>query len=385
MDEILKLRADYEKNGGINYQYINAKNWVDAHFQLGQLLATEINQIASDRFSKAEFDLSFQVRLAKLCLDYLQSKSNEEKIGSLIKLYLDCLEAWAEGCSLSVTNYKLSKLELAIILQNDVVGCITTLIRGNSGDVKLIHSEEDVSGTIKKPTVINFNIQESNQKITSFIYPGLLPGPAFSFSEKMIMANDFLYTNHCQEYHQKKQAFSLVNILTWILFITQDYDLAENYAAKLSPFVDGNAINLIDLQSRLNHSEQAIISAKTIEVAGDQVKTKELSENPQSYQVQVNVFNQPDSLICQNHETINPNKRVLYVNRVKLIADFLDENLDLPFPKIAFFQTLQNGGEYTPANKDVKATFLANVSSEKIDYKIIAGPLLESDLQNNKV
>lgn len=382
-DDIVKIRADYQKNGGINYQDIRAKDWADAHFQLGQLFKSEINQIAADRFSEPGFDLKFQADLANLCLGFLQTKLDDVQVGGLIKLYLICLEAWANGCCLQAASYGLSKLELALILQNDVVGCITTLIRNSADNVHLVHSEEDVSGTINKPTVIHFSIQKDGevaQKITSFIYPALLPGPAFSFSEKMVMANDFLYTNHCQDYFKNKQPFCLINILTWILFITQDYALAETYASKLMPFVDGNAINLVNLEAKTVGS-QLIIEAKSIEIAGDQLKVKELPIEPESYQVQVNIFNQPASLICQNNEDVNADKKLLLSERVEIIKRFLKNNLNLPFPKIASFQALQEGGSFAPANRDVKATFLADIFPAKTEFKIVAGPLLSTDFQ----
>lgn len=377
-DEIEQLRSMYQESGGISYQDIKAKNWIEAHFQLGQLFAGEINQIIANRFTEKDFNFKFQVELANLCLSHLKSKLDDPQIGELVNLYLNCLKSWADGCALHVDNCDLSKIELAVILQNDVVGCITTLIRNSDGDINLIHSEEDVGGTIKKPTIINFIIGEDDAELEEtsvFIYPSLLPGPAFSYSKKMVMANDFLYVNHAIDYQNQKKPFCLVNVLTWCLFIRQDYQEAEIYIQKLQPFMDGNALNLIDISGN---------SAKTIEVAGDQFKIKNLPRSYKSYQVQVNIFNQSTSQICQSHERVDALKKSLLANRVKTISKFLEDNSNLPFPEIAYFQASREGGKFAPANEDVKATFLANVTKKNVDYKTIAGPLLKTDFKKVK-
>jgi hypothetical protein len=106
-----------------------------------------------------------------------------------------------------------------------------------------------------------------------------------------------------------------------------------------------------------------------------------LSKNHQSYQVQVNIFNQSTSQICQSHEQVDASKKTLLANRVKTISKFLEDNLSLPFPQIASFQALRVGGKFAPANEDVKATFLANISKENVDFNIVAGPLLKTDFK----
>ena len=380
-----------EKLGGFEKKEITAPTWAEAHRELGEWVGEQVQSILTRKVEgSSDEDLQKAMVFASGCKDHLEAKRTHPLIGQGVQKYLDSLDAWAEGAGLddiakSVAQRvgsPISRTELALWLQNDNVGCQTTLIRNKEGTVSFIHSEEDIGGAVERPRQAAFTIgKEKKQRLNAFIYPHLLPGPAFSWGNDIFQAVDFLYLK------APEAPGGLANTAAWLLFTQENpYDNAEDIIKALGPFVDGYAVNMV----RRRQEGEPKVDAKRIVFAQDAMSVKELSGQTGDVMAQVNVLAEEENEDLQKLEEIDPSKRPLYERRVertkralKLIQHFVKQELNLDaLTRIMAFRIGEKGFAY--ANTDVKAGVAGEISGDKMQMRILSGPAIKEDLKAGK-
>lgn len=385
------LVAAKEKLGGFEKKEIAAPTWAEAHKELGEWVGEQVQSILTRKIEgSSDEDLQKAMAFASGCKDHLDAKRTHPLIGQGVQEYLDSLDAWAEGAGLDDiaktvaqrVGSPISRSELALWLQNDNVGCQTTLVRNNDGAVSFIHSEEDIGGAVEKPRQAAFTIgKEKKQRLNAFIYPHLLPGPAFSWGEDIFQAVDFLYLK------APEAPGGLANTAAWLMFTEENpYDKAEDIIQSLSPFVDGYAVNMV----RRRQEGEPKVDAKRIVFAQNAMGVKELSQQTGDVMAQVNVLAEEENEDLQKLEEIDPAERPLYEKRLvrtkralELIQHFVKQGLSLDaLTRIMAFRIGEKG--YAYANTDVKAGVAGEISEEKMQMRIVSGPAIKEDLKAGK-
>jgi hypothetical protein len=242
------------------------------------------------------------VEQARSCAETLTDKLADQRLDSrlhgALQEYVDCLAAWADGVGLDEFKHPeltfhrlLCPIDLAFFLQHDSTGCQTGVYRQGDGSVILWHTEEDVEvehgSGFDQLRLAAFNVGDDQHPIIlyAFIYPDLLPGPAFGWrSDGYVQAVDTLHTRMFPD----QQSGILANIATWLtLRLGPDYDpgmVIENMA----PYYDSYALNAAFVQG-------GKVLAEKFEFAADQIFSEVLDELPGSYLFQVNIFSHKDN------------------------------------------------------------------------------------------
>lgn len=271
--KIDKLRQAKESLGPLSVETIKANSYPEAHRILATSLKDKIQPLAKTKENEAKPE---DKKLANKCLAKMEAKQRElnttkPQIANLITEYLQSIRAWADGADIS--------LDTALLLQNDNVGCQTFSVRGKDEDIFLGHTEEEVDeGRIDKARWISFQIGDDERQ--AFVYPDLLPGPAFSFANGCFMAVDALFCDPSKEL--KKEGGFLANAATWMIWRSGNPNLAEEIINSVGPFYDGYAVNLV-------YVDNEALSAKTIEFIGNSgAIVRHLGVEPSATNIQVN-------------------------------------------------------------------------------------------------
>lgn len=271
--KITELRATKESLGPLVVDTIQANSFSEAHFTLAKQLSPQIQKLAK---IKTEDTKPKDKKITAKCWEKIKAKQQElqatkPQIASLIGEYIASIEAWAKGAEIT--------LEEALLLQNDNVGCQTFAIRGNNNEIFIGHTEEEINDErIDKARWLTFKV--ADQERQAFIYPDLLPGPAFSFANGCFMAVDALFCLASNK--QKKEGGFLANAAVWMLWRSGDQELAEEIIQSVGPFYDGYAINLLYL-------DQGKPTAKTLEFIGESPAiVRKLGEQIGDTNIQVN-------------------------------------------------------------------------------------------------
>jgi len=268
-----KLRQTKESLGPLTTEIIKADSYPEAHRVLAGSIKDKIQVLAKSKENKSK---PKDKELVKKCLAKMIAKQEEliitkPQIANLIAEYLQSITAWAEGADIS--------LDTALLLQNDNVGCQTFSVRGNQGEVFFGHTEEDGDDNrIDKARWLTFQI--GGEERQAFVYPDLLPGPAFSFTNGCFMAVDALYCSPSNQ--QKEEGGFLANAATWMIWRSGNPEQAEEIINSVGPFYDGYAVNLIYHKNNLPNS-------KTLEFIGDSgAIVRELEFKKGAVNIQVN-------------------------------------------------------------------------------------------------
>ena len=159
-----------------------------------------------------------------------------------LREYLACLDAWTRESGLesvlrgqTAGGVAVTARELALWLQDDNTGCQTGLLRLAGGDVLFWHTEEDTIGHFDRPRLAALTV--GKQTWHAFLYPYLLPGPAFGWQSGCFHAVDSL--------HIRRNNFgALTSVAAWLAWrLGGEVDPAELF--HLCPFIDGCAIQRV--------------------------------------------------------------------------------------------------------------------------------------------
>jgi hypothetical protein len=274
---------------------------------------------------------------------------------------------------LSEARQPVSAVELALFLQNDNVGCQTGVYRDKAGAVILWHTEEDVEvepgSRFDKLRLATFQIGEDDSEINAFIYPDLLPGPAYGWRN-----DGFLQAVDSLPLKPAAGAYVLANIAAWITLRLGKALDPEAVIAALGPFFDGYALTTVRLKD-----EQ--IQATKIEFAGDRRLVAILDPYPGSYLFQVNIFSEAKAAVALAYEDTDRESRSGLEQRLTRTTRAL-KSLHLAENAPACLSRLlasRLGGDYAYANEDVKSYFLGKLSHSGMEIQFGPGPALKED------
>ena len=377
-----KIEERREILGPIIHETIKSPNMPEAHRRLGEMVGQEVQSIIGRKLeSLSEEEFADQIRFTRSCRQLIEKKLNEptidEKIKDGLKEYFDSLKAWAEGAKLSsieglgsVDQQPVSGEELAFWLQNDNLGCQTGMLREKDGSVIVWHTEEEGDlERIGSLRIISFKINGEEKHV--FLYPDLLPGPAFGWQKDFFQAVDFLYLK------EPEKAGALANVAVWLIWRLGNQIEPERVIESLAPYVDGYALNIV----RIKNGQ---VEAKKIEFAHGQIAETVLGSKEGDYSFQVNLPT-PGSAIAETKQSEfkeepkklrKLNKRIVRTRRaIELIKNFTKKGMDLE--NVWRMLSFRLGEGYAYAGEDTVAHLVGKISNEGIKLGVGPGPAIK--------
>ncbi len=377
------LKTFKKQFGPLRRFTIHAKSIVAAHEVLGKNMRAEIARVIKSKVAtKTPKQFASEILFIRSCAEHFSHRvaKSSAPLSAMGKTYISCLTAWAKGSGISTSlipaRYRekvpsLTALDLAWWLQNDNVGCQTGMMRETDGGVIFWHTEEDNSGYLNKPYVASFKIP-GFPPIHAFMYPFLLPGPAFAWNTEFFQAVDFLYVGL-----KKRTAGTLANSIAWMSLWYGQKVALQKIVAAFGPYFDGYAVNTI------KKSKNQKISGDKIEFGADAFFTTTLKTTPGSKLVQANCVSSATSTLFKKYNDSTAKKDWKLRQRVQRVNDWLMsfKKTYHRLPRAADLTSLlasRNGKGYGFANTDVKAYVFGRVGKSNIDVNVDAGPCIIS-------
>jgi hypothetical protein len=392
MAEASDLRAVKTRFGGLVKLDYTAYDLTTAHRLLGQHVREQVRKILInklDTWDKAH--LRRMLAQSQACIALLAEKAANRRIDGRMRTafgeYLDCLSAWAEGAELEQCEHAaladfqpLGQTDLAMFLQNDRSGCQTGMYRSQDGSVVLWHTEEDVE---EQPgsgfdllRIADFSVGDRSLPVVmrAFIYPDLLPGPAFGWrTDGFAQAVDKLHIRNFPD----PTAGILANVATWLTLRLGPAMDCKEIIESLQPFYDGYALSTA-------YSQAGGVHAYKYEFAADRIISSRLHETPDSYLFQVNIFSDRAHPWVTELEDLRPDWCELYQQRVErtIFALQQKDGKSGATAEMRYFFNLitnQEGERWAYANKDVKAYLIHRQGSQGAETWLGHGPALADD------
>jgi hypothetical protein len=265
--------------------------------------------------------------------------------------YLACLAAWSAGARLAaclkdshaVGGRHVSAEELALWLQDDNAGCQTGLARLDDGGVLFWHTEEDTIGYFDRPRLASITV--AGRWWHAFLYPYLMPGPAFGFSRGSFHAVDSLHVRRCRD-----DTGSLTCVASWLVWRLGGELPARTIIEALAPYLDGCAINVV--QNRAGR-----VNASVHEFGGRHVQSRELPGSAGSLLFQANAVSDEASPLA-GEQGLSKVERGRYRARSErtrqAVGRLAERDAASPYAILRLLAS-RRGGSYAYANEDVKA------------------------------
>jgi hypothetical protein len=370
-------------NPSLTFLDCAASDCVSAHGYLGFEARAQIQKTLARRLTEASHPAGVDVRLrrARQFGAALQAKMNhpalDETLRTALAVYQACLRAWASTAKLDqfrhpwlaevLDGVPVSGEELAFILQEDEVGCQTGAYRERDGSLLLWHAEEDVETEpgerFDQLRLFSFRASQG-ATATAFIYPDLLPGPAFGWQgADYAQAVDTLHVRPLE-----LTGALLPNTLAWLsLYLGPQVSRAE-LARQLGPFAGGYSLTTVSHQTGLAQVEK-------VEFANAQVAVTDLGPAAGGWLFQTNILRDLSQPIGAE-ELTSPESRAWNETRQKRTARLLRVIQRAPEAQPLIFRLLRSrlGGESAYANRDVKAHFVCRLAPEKLSVWVGSGP-----------
>jgi hypothetical protein len=349
-----------------------------AREQIGKILARRLEIFGPER-AAAQLRRARQYQIALKTKLQKPNLTLPLRVG--IQTYFDSIAAWAEGARLGVFHHPfisealdgipITALDLAFFLQEDEVGCQTGTYRDRAGAIIFWHTEEDYEEQpgerFDRLRLFSFRAYEE-RVATAFIYPDLLPGPAFAWQTGyFIQAVDSL---HPHEINSPDAI--LPNTFAWLSLYLGTSVTREELARELGPFSGGYSLTAL---GRVNGE----VRVEKIEFANAQYHVSHLDEAAGCYFFQTNII-EDLSLPVGAQEKINPDSRAWNGARLARTQQHMrairdrDDALAFIFDMV---RSQDDDGAYS--NHDVKGYLVARVSPNKFSLWVGSGPAMVGD------
>ncbi len=389
---IEQLQTVKQRFGGLVRLDYTGLDLVTAHARLGQHVGAQARKILTQRLERSSASkIQKLLDQSRSCAATLIEKRHDQKIDRRVRnaliQYQNCLKAWAGGAGIDTFHHPhldayqpLTTLDLALFLQHDSSGCQTGMYRLTNGSVILWHTEEDVEfepgSGFDLLRIASFNNMDDDHPVHmhAFIYPDLMPGPAFGWrSDGYVQAVDTLHT---RDFDYIKNGM-LANVVTWLSLLLGATIPAAELIESLQPYYDGYALNTV-------YPQGGAVLADKYEFASDRIIPCSLANTPASYLFQVNIFSDQTHPWVAELEEIRPDWRELYAQRMARTMQSLQnkdghsgDTADMRF----FFDMLtsQEGDGWAYANQDVKAYFIQHQDLHETETWLGDGPAIPGD------
>jgi hypothetical protein len=354
---------------------LRATSLVEAHGELGARIRKAAHRAVRARIAKTPPErLAVQLTQTAACRTFLSQLSRARRVPRLVREsleeYLACLDAW--GASVfppgSRPLFAKAASEWALWAQDDNAGCQTGMLRRTGGSVVLWHTEEDTIGFLDEPRVALFSLGEGERG--AFVYPYLLPGPAFGWGAGQLHAVDSLHTRR-----DVTLGGTLSGVASWLVWRIGRAMEARDVLLSLAPFVDGCAIHVV--------GSGAHVIASTHEIAGRAVLSRVLGRRPGSVTVQVNTVSARSGPVAREEE-MSARTHALYERRLQRMRDgvaHLPSGADPSGEEVLRMLASRRGGSYAYANRDVGAHAVATFAvGEGLAMHVGGGPAAPGDV-----
>jgi len=378
---ISRLAEEKARLGEIAHLDLRRLDLVTAHCRLGEDVREQVQRILSHRISEWEpNEFHRQISVARDCKAAILEKISDTGTvaplrGALVE-YLHCLAAWSAGAGLDRVAAEVgvtSGDDLALVLQNDNAGCQTGVIRLSDGSVAFWHTEEDVDeewgGRFDRLRLAWFEPLDAgwDGPMAAFIYPDLLPGPAFAWrNEGYVQAVDALFLKP-----DVNRGRMLANVVSWVALRLATTVETARIVEGMAPFGDGYAFVTV-------HREGQEVHAQRIEFAGSWLSHTALAADPGAYLFQTNIITDQQSPFAVVAEDLDRVSRRHFGQRIARTHRAVSRmHPSKPaFPGLCGLMASRAGGDMAYANLDVKAHTAGCVSSSGIEIRVESGPAL---------
>jgi hypothetical protein len=355
------ILAERRRLGPIEVSTLAAASHVEAHRALGRLVASPAAAAIEKRLAATHRDARpGQLAFARACRAFMEGRAAKGAVPSLVRRaiheYFACLDVWAGAVGVSP--------DLALWAQDDNTGCQTGVLRCRDGSILLWHTEEDTIGYFDRPRLITLAVP--GEARSAFLYPYLLPGPAFGWQREQIHAVDSL---HMKRIPGAAGAFTAV--ASWLVWRLGPAIPAREVLRALCPYVDGCAIVVAQ-------PSPGGATAMVHEIGGRHVQSRRLGARARSLVFQVNIVDRLDSPLGREQAT-RARDRALYEGRIRRAREAIERIRDPGPGELIRIMSNRRGKSYAYANIDVKAHCIARVSAAGIDLHTGAGAAHAAD------
>jgi hypothetical protein len=369
------LLAERRRLGLLRSSTIEAPSLVEAHRVLGARMKAPARAAICARLSATRpADLESRLRAARASRAFMEARAADARVAVELRRaigeYLACLDAWSHAVGagawlsppLVLDGLRVTAEDLALWAQDDNTGCQTGMLRQADGSALLWHTEEDRLGLLDHPRLATFLV--GRETLSAFLYPYLLPGPAFGFRADQIHAVDSLVLKRGLA---PRGAFTCV--ASWLVWRLGSAVPAREILRALTPYLDGCAINVV-------RPSGSGVQVETHEIGGRHVQSRVLGPGAGAFSVQANAVLRTTSRLTR-HERFSSRGRAPYEGRVARAREALGRLLATPgepAPEdILRLLASRRGGRYAFANLTVKAHCVARVTADGFEIYVRSG------------
>ena len=363
---------------------IDASSFAEAHGRLGELLKGMIARVARKRIAALSGEVfKDQIWLARRCRRHLLTLAGNRTAGALVRSglheYFAALSAWSAKARLArvadrcapIDGQAVTEQDLGFWLQDDNTGCQSGMLRSHDGRIVFWHTEEDTIGYFDRPRIVAMTV--AGRAWHSFVYPYLLPGPAFGWSEGVFQAVDSLSVQR-----GAGDVGCPVCVATWLTWrLAGQVDVLRVLRA-LRPFVDGCALNVV---ARRDGGRP--VTGTTYEFGRQHVCARELRAAGGSWQFQANAVSSAAEPLRAD-EALDGDERRRYEARRdrtgQAIERLTTRLADGAWPDaVLAMLASRRGGSYAYANDDVETHCVGLAAPERIAIYAAPGSASRGD------
>ncbi len=391
------LKIEKERLGSLELVDLSELSLEESYRELGRQVRDAARKsvdtlIDEDDPSVFRVDLEFADKCLSVIEDRIKHEENPLIKGGL-EAYLKAIKSWSDEIDFSSLEhrqisellgdiYERDKLNLliALSLQNDNVGCISGLLRGESGEVIFWHNEEDVEdepgSRVDKTRIVKIKGVRGSEYF-SFVYPDLLPGAGFTFGKDLFLCVDMQHTKEDQE------PAILANTAVWTASYIGNGMHPYDIMRALAPFADGYVVNYA-------RRGEVGIEAGKVEFALDTVDKIELESKAGTRMISTNIYTQNGKVVLEGNENANEEalawnlqRQALADRALHLMRVLTQREIPTPYD-ISRLLAFNTGGRYGDdkafSNVDVKSAIFGVMTVDGTEIKVTAGPALRDEV-----
>jgi len=391
-----ELQATKERLGPIEVLGFYELSLKEGYRKLGLEVRDVARRYAESFLDRDDAEMTHKkLGFGEQCVKALVAKMEDcdiPQVKTALSDYMTALKSWSDAIDFSSIDHpavaKLleegrtteeANMIIGLSLQNDNVGCVSGLMRGEDGEILFWHNEEIIEDEpgerVDKARIVRLN-GIGGREYYSFVYPDLLPGAGFSFARDIFISVDAQHTTEDQEPR------ILANTATWVIsYLGNAYDPYETLNS-LAPFVDGYVINYARIVG------QKVLGGK-VEFALDTVGRVDLPSNTGEYLISTNIYTQDGNVAVAGREEISPEALEWNIDRqglshrslhlMELLTKRTAPTTEDLSRLLAFTATGLFGEDKAYANKDVKANVVGSISTKGVQISVSAGPALKGE------